>query len=263
MRNMKKSTAAIIALASVVVALLVVCIVLITNQNNNVTNENNHNVNVNEKVTEYHDGDQYIDNNVENNENNINNVTNVTNVENNDYNNVVADDSRFENYYKIYTADDLFLFARRVNSGETSINAVLMADIDLENRDWLPIGHNGCNMAIDYDIMAMYNGIFDGNGHTISGLYCNLPDEKQVGLFGLIGSSAIIRNVILSDSYVCGEEAGGIVGWNDYGTIENCVNNATVEQDNHGGSGCGGIVGNNEEGYIYNCLNNGSIKNNS
>ena len=43
--------------------------------------------------------------------------------------------------YQIGTADELFWFASQVNGGSSEIDAVLTGDIDLENRDWTPIGN--------------------------------------------------------------------------------------------------------------------------
>ena len=70
--------------------------------------------------------------------------------------------------------------------------------------EWKPIGTYD-----SYD--AVYTGTFDGQGHTISGLYFNHPDASYVGLFGYIGANGKISNVGVSDSYFQFRMKGGEV----------------------------------------------------
>lgn len=116
----------------------------------------------------------------------------------------------------------------------------LMADIDLTNIEWVPIGFDGKiadTVKKDFDETTEGNrgffGIFDGNGHTISNLstkrfsaevhstaqqtsgdgpYDN-PQWFGRGLFGEIGGNAKIHNVRLLnvDIYGC-NGVGGVVG---------------------------------------------------
>ena len=81
--------------------------------------------------------------------------------------------------YQIGTAAELYWFAALVNGelgGETqnaSANAVLTADINCSSITWTPIGFR-----------YPYEGTFDGQGYTISGLYFNDRNVDFVGLFG-------------------------------------------------------------------------------
>lgn len=68
--------------------------------------------------------------------------------------------------------------------------------------EWKPIGTYD-----SYD--AVYTGTFDGQGHTISGLYFNHPEASYVGLFGYIGANGKISNVGVSDSYFQFRMKGG------------------------------------------------------
>ncbi len=68
--------------------------------------------------------------------------------------------------------------------------------------EWKPIGTYD-----SYD--AVYTGTFDGQGHTISGLYFNHPDASYVGLFGYIRANGKISNVGVSDSYFKFRMKGG------------------------------------------------------
>ena len=68
-----------------------------------------------------------------------------------------------------------------------------------------------------------YSAVFEGNGHTISGLFMDKPDDmSNVGLFATTGGGAKIRNLILDFIDIRGGEhvVGGLVGFNR-GTISN------------------------------------------
>ncbi len=148
--------------------------------------------------------------------------------------------------YKIGTADDLFEFANKVNGGEYGAWAVLTADINLNNREWAPIGPS-------YD--KKYMGTFDGGSHKISGLYTNNSQQYQ-GLFGCIGSGSEVKNLSVSGSVRGGSTVGSIAGENYKGTVKNCYNNSTVTGT---GVNVGGVVGWNDQGTVENCYNTGAV----
>ena len=159
--------------------------------------------------------------------------------------------------YQISTADGLKWFRDKVNSAKTSdetkICAVLTANIDLENEAWTPIGIG--NDTRNQDLP--YSGTFDGNGHTISGLNVNYRD-KNGGLFCYV-KSATIKNLTVAGSVTHssgnGVAYGGIVGYADSSTIEDCTNRCTVT----GNLYAGGIVGWSEDSDIIGCANFGNI----
>jgi len=67
-----------------------------------------------------------------------------------------------------------------------------------------------------------FTGSFDGLGHTISGVTINRPTLDRVGLFGLTGNTAEIRNAGLSSVNITGNTyVGGLAGYNDGGSISN------------------------------------------
>ena len=130
-----------------------------------------------------------------------------------------------EEPYQISTAAELYWFAGLVNGTlpdgggkDASANAILTDNItvnegvlDAVNKgqvserdfiEWKPIGTYD-----SYD--AVYTGTFDGQGHTISGLYFNHPDASYVGLFGYIRANGKISNVGVSDSYFKFRMKGG------------------------------------------------------
>ena len=168
--------------------------------------------------------------------------------------------------YEISNAGQLYWFAGLVNgtlSGvpqNTSANAVLTADIVVnENvlksdgtvnegtfKEWTPIG---------IYFYKSYGGIFDGQNHTISGLYFSQGDKMYLGLFGI--NAGKISNVGILDSYFCGKvSVGGVCGYNFEGTITNCYNAGSVSgTENY----VGGVSGDNSQGIITNCYNVGSV----
>ncbi len=86
-----------------------------------------------------------------------------------------------------------------------------------------------------------FTGTFNGNGHTITGLFINRPVTNFVGLFGATDSGAKIFNVGLANVVVTGGfSVGGLVGHNG-GTITNSYATGAVT----GADTVGGLVGTN------------------
>jgi filamentous hemagglutinin family protein len=85
-----------------------------------------------------------------------------------------------------------------------------------------------------------FGGVFDGLGHTVSGLYINRPSTSNVGLFGYTTTSALHKNVGVESATVTGSSSvGALVGHND-NPISNVYTLGTVT----GGAGSvGGIAG--------------------
>ena len=161
---------------------------------------------------------------------------------------VLEGDGTKSDPYQIGSADDLRAFAEKVNGGETDANtrAELTDDIDLNNQSWYPIGTSSSNP---------YSGTFNGDGHTISGLYINNSTADDQGLFGYVSGSGKIENLSVSGSVsVSGSDhVGGVVGLN-LGTVINCAFSGSVSGSNH----VGGVVGDNE-GTVENCYNTGKV----
>lgn len=170
------------------------------------------------------------------------------------------------NPYQISTSEQLKALATAVNGGTNYANThfQVTADISLNGNEasqWTPIG----------DENHSFNGTFNGNSKTISGLYIKQTQEKDcVGLFGSIGDNSVIENIIISDSYIgtisnwtaaiCGRNRGAIKGCNvtESVTVELLVvlNNASI----------GGICGTSQPSSsqsiatIENCTNEGTIQ---
>ena len=170
--------------------------------------------------------------------------------------------------YEISNAGQLYWFAGLVNGSlsgvtqNTSANVVLTADIVVnENvlkpdgtvnegtfKEWTPIDTSA----------SPYTGIFDGQNHTISGLYFNQEDSYNVGLFSR--NNGKIANAGILDSYFYGtSKVGGVCGNNYTGTITNCYNTGSVS----GLGTLGGVSGYNDTGSITNCYNTGNVSGSS
>ena len=171
--------------------------------------------------------------------------------------------------YEISNAGQLYWFAGLVNGTldgveqNTSANAILTADIIVNKnvlksdgtlnegtfKEWTPITGSS---------KSTYSGIFDGQNHTISGLYFNQEDSYDVGLFGR--NNGKIANAGILDSYFYGtSKVGGVCGNNYTGTITNCYNTGSVS----GLGNLGGVSGNNYTGSITNCYNTGNVSGSS
>jgi len=116
--------------------------------------------------------------------------------------------------YEISNAGQLYWFAQQVNiEGNAAANGKLMADIDLENRIWYPIGlYNDIAEANGSPVQKQYAGTFDGNNHTVSN-FTAIGNGSQ-GLFGYCNySSAQIKNLGVINATVSGWNAGAVAGY--------------------------------------------------
>lgn len=160
--------------------------------------------------------------------------------------------------YQIENGAQLKKFSDEVNSGATAVCAVLTKDIvlnegtltaDTQNANiWVPIGN----------YFQKYSGTFDGQGHTVRGLFKPEMDYavSYIGLFGYIDETGVVKNVGITNSYLNGMAVGTFAGHN-LGTIENCyAANSTVTAIGF----CGGIIGGNgENGTVKNCYSTAAV----
>jgi len=123
----------------------------------------------------------------------------------------------------------------------------LTADIDLGGKDhpWTTIG----------TLTDSFTGEFDGNGHTVRGLYINAPGEDNKGLFGLVGGNAEIRDLTVYGSVTGREGVGGLVSYLNGGTIRGCKSLVTVT----GERTTGGITGYFWRGTVDDCTVAGTV----
>lgn len=181
----------------------------------------------------------------------------------------------------------------------------LTADLDMGGRkaadgswtgpNWTPIGgkfpmkpQEASSDCLTLD--TRFNGVLDGQGHTIYNLYCDrcaakgFPYSMAVGVVGFLGGNAdyanggngekteaefengwqpAVRNLVLGSGSIYGRRmVGGIVGrvgeTSNGVVIENCGNRADVRNTDSKGVGgiCGSAWG---AGTIRGCYNTGTI----
>ena len=138
--------------------------------------------------------------------------------------------SEVNGVYQIGTADDLKAFAELVNGGKADARAVLTADID-KGMDGTMIGRDGLD----------FQGIFDGNGHTIT---INLFSDGSQGtaLFRNVGVRGLIQNLKVQGTITTDQKfASGIAVWSN-GIIRGCYIDLTVNSSFAGDATHGGLV---------------------
>ena len=104
--------------------------------------------------------------------------------------------------YMVYNADGLLAWNKAAQKDE-SINCTLTADIDLTGKNWTRIG-----------TWPGYSGVFNGQGHRITGLNISAATTE---LFGLLNVRGVIKNLQLIDVNLYGSSgsAAGIVEQNE------------------------------------------------
>lgn len=147
--------------------------------------------------------------------------------------------------YTVYTANGLLAWNEAAQSDYT-LNCTLTADIDLTGKEWTPVGNSG----------QTYNGTFDGQGHTITGLNISSPSEA-VALFHNIGGGGKVMNLQLKDVTYNGSTAMGGIAHGNNGTITACSVMGTLTNTTNNGA-VGGIAAINY-GTITACWFNGTI----
>lgn len=158
-------------------------------------------------------------------------------------------------FYEIANPENLAWFAVQVNKGNLTYNAILTDDIVVwedsvssETIEWTPMGimkhandENG------------FSGIFDGNGHFISGIY--VPAKYfAAGFFGRVAPKGVVKNLTLKNILIEGIEevleyeddfsyatAGGIAGTFSGDSLVNCEVHGVIDGPNMAGGLAGEI----------------------
>lgn len=162
--------------------------------------------------------------------------------------------------YEISTEQQLLGLAELVNTREMSWNVnkiytfkditiKLTKDIEL-TTDWTPIGSSDSHA---------FEGTFEGNGHTISGMKIDGSTNDNQGFFGYLKGT--VNNLNVSGSIETrGSNVGGLVATMvKTAVVENCTTAVDVISKFNR---VGGVVGFNVSGKIINCHNQGNIKGN-
>jgi filamentous hemagglutinin family protein len=115
-----------------------------------------------------------------------------------------------------------------------------------------------------------FTGIFDGQGFTINGLFINMPTLASVGLFGNI-SDAVVDNVAVTNANVTGDrQIGLVVGYAIDSLVDHASSSGSAtgvggfdSADDEGNCWTGGVVGFNDVGTVVNnCQSSATVMSN-
>ena len=150
---------------------------------------------------------------------------------------------------EIWNVEDYIKFAESITEENDYeyYEVVLYSDLDFSGITDFPVIGASENMDDDF----AFDGIFDGNGHVLSGIHIDKPDEA-VGLFAKL--NGIVKNLRIENSSFRGELCGAIAAENYEGAILNCYVNASVIGDIGGD-----VAGLNYDGEISNCVSLSAI----
>ena len=157
--------------------------------------------------------------------------------------------------YEIENAGELAWFVQHFYTGDLETQNVSLAD-NIDMRDlssyysWTPIGY--------YDAAAQtgmsYNGVFDGNGYSISGIALdqisgndlvsavsaaqaealstapleNIAQNALAGVFGYIGSAGIVTELKLENTSIMANTDAAVLAGRNEGTISACITSQTT-----------------------------------
>ena len=129
--------------------------------------------------------------------------------------------------YEVSSPDELAWISDFVNEGNTNISIELMNNIDLNNKEWTPIGTSSKH----------FRGSFDGGSYTIKNLSINKADGSDLGLFGYTNSGINVKNVTLDGVNILGNQrigslVGSIFDEGTSGTREEIIENCHVKNVN-------------------------------
>jgi len=165
-------------------------------------------------------------------------------------------------------ADVVDLLAMRDNTSNYDKNFIQTADISLATAGPLSGGAFDCAViarstdGTNFNGVA-FEGVYDGNGFTVSDLSIDATTSRYdyLGLFGKL-LNGTIKNLNLVNFWLDGEyisHVGGVVGYNDGGTIRNCHSSVSMHAGLNSGD-IGAIAGQNwDRGRIEKCSSSGSL----
>ena len=171
--------------------------------------------------------------------------------------------------YIIKTEDQLRAFAGSLNDkiDYTDKFVALGDDIKLSDEEWKPVGRS------DY----LFNGTFDGQGHTVSGMTLGSAEKPfaldkenlYIGFFGVLGPQSVVKNLKLTDvafytTFGATAYVGGIAGVMQGSRTNNNFTGAVIDgcsvsgnlslKGDKGNQFVGGITGMQYKGAVINSV---------
>ena len=156
------------------------------------------------------------------------------------------------NPYEISNAEQLMQIGSDLGLMKKSF--ILTSDIDLDPN--LPGGRIFRKAVIAHSVdedrrnlsdpliaraggVAVFQGTFTGNGHTIRNMTIDAPGGKCIGLFGYVGNDAVISDLRIENARVVGERHIGLLAGINNGTISYCSCSGSISGNNR----VGGLIG--------------------
>ncbi len=87
--------------------------------------------------------------------------------------------------------------------------------------------------------VAVFQGTFTGNGHSIRNMTIDAPGGKCIGLFGYVGHNAVINDLRIENARVVGERHVGLLAGINNGIITYCSSSGSISGDDR----VGGLIG--------------------
>ena len=167
-----------------------------------------------------------------------------------------------DGYYEITNGGQLFWFATQVST-ETIKAIVTVSEIDLENRNWSPIGKYGSTPFI---------GVFNGGGATIKGFKIEASSSSNAaqGFFGVIsGSETVVSDFTLQGSITASGapsvgRMGSVAGYGLNGAlIQDVTSEVNIDLTGSNWKHSGGIVSGDSTGsqkiFVNRCRYSGNF----
>ena len=123
----------------------------------------------------------------------------------------------------ISTKEQLFAWGKNFGTND---KVTLLADIDMENDPWTPIGN----------ATKTFNGVFDGNGKKIYNL--NVNTNAYAGFIGHLSGEGIVKNLTIgssdglsydNSSAIVHTPSKNATGWSYVGAVAKISSNASLE----------------------------------
>lgn len=191
-------------------------------------------------------------------------------------------DGTAENPYQIATLEHLENFGEMVRAGQGDICAILTDDIVINEDPEASVRAGETEDLITLTPLSVsetetFSGTFDGNGHTITGLYCNsyvgyeeyADGYRDYALFISVRDGGCVKNLNLDKVYLAmysndkALEISALVLWN-CGSILNCSVSGTIIAEAPAITCAGGISAmsassDSSDSYFQDCRNDCDI----
>ncbi len=153
--------------------------------------------------------------------------------------------------YLIESLADLLWIALEVNGGNTLSGKYFSQTADIDASETITWNEGKGWESIGFDWNNSFRGNYNGNGHTIDGLYINRPDVNIQGLFGS-AVDASISGIGLTGVDITGNDyVGGLAGYLNNSKISNCSVTGSVEGNDYVGGLAGYLASSSEVNYCY------------